>query len=36
MFKATTTSGRRHTIEALPLDQTIEILRKHGLIASRP
>jgi len=36
MFKATTTSGRGHTIEALPLDQTIEILRKHGLIASRP
>ena len=36
MFKATTTSGRGHTIEALPLDQTIEILRKHGLMASRP
>jgi D-aminopeptidase len=36
MFKATTTSARGHTIEALPLDQTIEILRKHGLIASRP
>ena len=36
MFKATTTSGRGHTIEALPLDQTIEILRKHGLIAARP
>jgi len=36
MFKATTTSGRGHTIEALPLEQTIEILRKHGLIASRP
>jgi D-aminopeptidase len=36
MFKATTTSGRGRTIEALPLDQTIEVLRKHGLIASRP
>ena len=36
MLKATTTSGRGHTIEALPLDQTIEVLRKHGLIASRP
>ena len=36
MFKATTTSGRGHTIEALPLDQTIEVLRKHGLTASRP
>ena len=36
LFKATTTSGRGRTIDALPLDQTIEILRKHGLIASRP
>jgi D-aminopeptidase len=36
LFRATTTSGRGRTIEALPLDQTIEILRKHGLIASRP
>jgi D-aminopeptidase len=36
LFKATTTSGRGHTVEALPLAQTIEILHKHGLIASRP
>ncbi|HSE34451.1 MAG TPA: P1 family peptidase [Pyrinomonadaceae bacterium] len=36
LFKATTTSGRGHTVEALPLDQTMEILRKHGLIPSRP
>lgn len=32
LFKATTTTGRGHTVEALPLDRTIEILRKHGLI----
>ena len=32
LFRATTTSGRGHTVEALPLDRTIEILRKHGLI----
>lgn len=32
LFKATTTSGRGRTVEALPLDRTIEILRKHGLI----
>ena len=32
LFKATTTSGRGHTVEALPLDRTVEILRKHGLI----
>jgi D-aminopeptidase len=32
LFRATTTSGRGRTVEALPLDRTIEILRKHGLI----
>jgi D-aminopeptidase len=31
LFKATTTTGRGHTVEALPLDRTLEILRKHGL-----
>lgn len=30
LFKATTTTGKGHTVEALPLDRTIEILRKHG------
>jgi len=34
LFRATTTSGRGHTVEALPLDRTVEILRKHGLITS--
>jgi D-aminopeptidase len=33
LFKATTTTGKGHTVEALPLDRTIEILRKHGLIS---
>ena len=33
LFKATTTTGRGHTVEALPLDRTVEILRKHGLIS---
>ena len=32
LLRATTTSGRGHTVEALPLDRTVEILRKHGLI----
>ena len=32
LFKATTTTGRGHTVEALPLDRTLEILRKHGLM----
>ncbi len=33
LFRATTTSGRGKTVEALPLDRTLEILRKHGLTA---
>lgn len=32
LFKATTTTGRGRTVESLPLDRTVEILRKHGLI----
>jgi D-aminopeptidase len=36
LFKATTMTGRGRTIEALPLDRTIEVLRKHGLIVPRP
>ena len=31
LFKATTISGRGRTVEALPMDRTLEILRKHGL-----
>lgn len=31
LFMATTTTGKGRTVEALPLDRTIEILRKHGL-----
>jgi D-aminopeptidase len=34
LFKATTTTSRGHTVEALPLDRTIDILRKHGLATS--
>ena len=33
LFRATTTNGRGHTVEALPLDRTVEILRHHGLIS---
>ena len=29
LFRATTTTGRGHTVEALPLDRTLEILRTH-------
>ena len=35
LFKATTTTGKGHTVEALPLDRTMEILRKHGLASPR-
>lgn len=30
LLKATTVSGRGHTIEALPIDKTLEILKAHG------
>ena len=32
LFRATTVTGRGHTVEALPIDRTIEILRKHGAL----
>jgi D-aminopeptidase len=36
LFRAATTTGRGRTVEALPLEQTLEVLRKHGLISARP
>ncbi len=32
MFKATTTSGMGHSIEALPIDKTVEILKKYNVV----
>lgn len=32
LLRATTISGRGHTVEALPLEKTTEILRKYGAI----
>jgi D-aminopeptidase len=32
LFRATTTSGKGHTVEALPIDRTLEILRRHGAL----
>ncbi len=32
LFRATTITGRGHTVEALPIDRTLEILRRHGVI----
>ncbi|HMH42557.1 MAG TPA: P1 family peptidase [Pyrinomonadaceae bacterium] len=32
LFRAATTSGRGHTVEALPIDRTLEILRRHDAL----
>jgi D-aminopeptidase len=32
MFKATTITGNGHTVEALPIEKTVEILKAHRLI----
>jgi D-aminopeptidase len=34
IFRATTMSGNGHTVEALPIDKTIEILKEHRCIKS--
>ena len=33
LFRATTISGRSRTVEALPIERTLDILRKHGVLA---
>ncbi len=32
LFRATTMTGRGRTVEALPIDRTVEILRRHGVL----
>jgi len=32
LLRATTTTGRGHTVEALPIDKTTAILKKYGAI----
>jgi D-aminopeptidase len=32
LFRATTTAARGHTVEALPLEKTLQILRVHGVV----
>jgi D-aminopeptidase len=32
LFKATMVTGHGHTVEALPLDKTLQILRQHKMI----
>ena len=36
LFRATPVTSRGHTIEALPLDKTLEILRRHGVTVKEP
>ena len=36
LFKATTTTGRGHTVEALPIARTMDILRKYGVAVKQP
>jgi D-aminopeptidase len=35
MFKATTMTGNGHTVEALPIEKTVEILKAHGVLIKR-
>jgi D-aminopeptidase len=32
LFRATTMARQGHTVEALPIDKTTEILKRHGVI----
>jgi hypothetical protein len=32
MLKATTMNGNRHTVEALPIEKTVETLKEHRVI----
>lgn len=33
LFRATTVTGQGRTVEALPLDRTLEVMRKHGMLS---
>jgi D-aminopeptidase len=35
LLRATTTSGNGHTVEALPIDKTLEILRHHAALTTK-
>jgi D-aminopeptidase len=36
LFRATTETGDRGTIEALPLERTLEVLRRYGVVGGSP
>jgi D-aminopeptidase len=35
LFRATTVTGNGHTVETLPLERTLKILREHGVVGGR-
>jgi D-aminopeptidase len=35
LFRAVTMTGNGRTVEALPLERTLDILRRHGALARR-
>jgi D-aminopeptidase len=35
LLKATTVTGNGNTAEALPIDATVEVLRRHGVLRAR-
>jgi D-aminopeptidase len=35
MFRAHDVTGNGHTIQALPLEETMELLKKHGAIVAK-
>jgi D-aminopeptidase len=35
LFRAETTTGRGRTVEALPVDKTLEILKRHGALRTK-
>jgi D-aminopeptidase len=32
LFRATSVTGRGHTVDAIPIERTVEILKKYGVI----
>jgi D-aminopeptidase len=35
LLRAVTVTGSGHTVQALPIDRTVEILKKYGAIGTR-
>jgi D-aminopeptidase len=35
LFRATTVTGRGHTVDPIPIEKTVEILKKYGVVKAR-